>query len=80
MTQLELLERILERLDEAANLIEQLPEGDELRNRLPELEGNSNGGWFYTESIPADYWFLRDEVIQRVMAARGSSTPTTPAS
>jgi hypothetical protein len=71
MTRLERLEKALRLIDRAADLIEDLPRDDKLRNHLPALEGNSNGGWIYREDDDADFYFLRDHLELEILKEKG---------
>ncbi len=72
MTRLEILEKLLDSVDEASELIRQLPQDDKLRIHCQELEGHSNGGFIYDESEPDDFYYLRDHVQLAILKEKGA--------
>jgi hypothetical protein len=70
MTRLEQLEKLLDLVDEASELVRQLPEDDKLRIHSQELEGFSNGGFIYDEE-DGDYFYLRDHVNMAILKEKG---------
>jgi hypothetical protein len=71
MTRLENLARLLDLIDEASQIIRELPEDDKLRWHSRELEGNSNGGWLYEEE-DADYNYIRDHVSLAILKEKNA--------
>jgi hypothetical protein len=71
MTRLEQLERLLSLVDDASELIRNLPDEDMLQMHLTELEGSSNGSSIYGEEYDDDYFFLRDHVFFAILKEKG---------
>ena len=64
------LERLLKAVDEASQLVRELPENDRLCIHLRELEGTSNGSHYYGDH-EADYYLLRDHVALAILKEKG---------